>query len=289
MRRETIGVGWMSKLSSWATSLAQNLFANAVWTFVCILYTGAAVWLASLAPALKPFAPFSYLIAALVSVAVLLCVIIAAVTLWRSLRPESAATAGNNFRSVEYSNSLKEIDEALKRQKDEQGAFNQWVATQFQKVDERLSEVDKTLGPIRRQQRREMAQQVVDALRFFSTPTAHNPHALPRRGTFKGTNHPLMDNLRELGYSENNQVSQAAEQEIRGREEYRTLYANEQPQWASVAAKLNFHVEKARLEALANYIAQKEGLYERPERPLRPPLGEDGHTSERGTPSTDRA
>jgi len=38
------------------------------------------------------------------------------------------------------------------------------------------------------------------------------------------------------------------------------LYANEQPQWETVAAKLNFHVAKAKLEALANHIAQKEGL-----------------------------
>lgn len=244
--------------------------------------TGLAAYLAHFVPVIRLFAPLSYLFVVLFAAlffALIALVIAAYQRLRRGTVSFVAADQLDAFeaklegRLAATSESIREdaraaIEAAFTQREPallqalnvSLAPFHQNLLERLKKADKRFVEMERFLQPLRREKRREMAQQAVGALRFFATPTAHDPHALPRRTTFKGTNHPLMDNLRELGYTENDQVAQDAEQEIRGREEYRTLRADEQPQWESVTAKLNFHVTKARLEALANHIAQKEGI-----------------------------
>jgi hypothetical protein len=126
----------------------------------------------------------------------------------------------------------------------------------------RLESVEEFLIPLRRQHRKDVAANVVGALRFFATPANDKERELRDPVTYKGISHPMRANLEELGYPtpESAAAEAAAEQEIRGREKYRTLYDDEAPPWSSVAAKLAYHVKKARLEAYAKFIEQKEGV-----------------------------
>jgi hypothetical protein len=110
----------MPNMSSWMRGIVQNLVSNTIWAAILLVLGALAVWLASLTPIIKLFAPLSYLL--VVMLVGLLALIVGYVGI--RIRRQFVPLAAQSDNGAQFSERLKRVEERLDGATVSAGALN---------------------------------------------------------------------------------------------------------------------------------------------------------------------